>query len=59
LADITEERVLEILLKVLKDTDVGVNLDNMDLYDESPDYVIGYYEVIKNIEDKLKKEKGD
>ena len=59
MADITEERVLEILLKVLKDTDVGVNLDNMDLYDESPDYVIGYYEVIKNIEDKLKKEKGD
>jgi len=59
LADITEERVLEILLKVLKDTDVGVNLDNMDLYDESPDYVVGYYEVIKNIEDKLKKEKGE
>ena len=59
MADITEERVLEILLKVLKDTDVGVNLDNMDLYDESPDYVVGYYEVIKNIEDKLKKEKGD
>ena len=48
-----KKEILELLLKLLEDCEVTVNLDNMKMYDDSPDYVVDHDLLTNNIKEEL------
>ena len=51
----TKIEVLKILVELFYDCSIQVNSDNMELYDESPDYAVDYNELMKRITNNLGK----
>jgi len=47
----------QTIKELLDDAYILVNLDNMDLYDESSDYAIDYDKVMKKLDERIKEYK--